>query len=193
MQPCASSTPTSAILDRHESPHAWLSCFVVFGEIPAPQIPETTFAFWYSLVVCCSFDECRCGLVWRVNPGTCPNEERRGSSKGACYLFTFLRLLNDFCYNWIIASHDSIHISVTMDAPEPDTPFSAVTAQTSKYGRVGARGDRLRFAAEANATQDIPILSRQVNAICLIPMDWHRRSLCALRSPDPLRARLVYR
>jgi hypothetical protein len=23
-----------------------------------------------------------------------------------------------------------------MDAPEPDTPFAAVTAQTSKYGRV---------------------------------------------------------
>jgi hypothetical protein len=24
-----------------------------------------------------------------------------------------------------------------MDSPEPDTPFAAVTAQTTKYGRVG--------------------------------------------------------
>lgn len=39
--------------------------------------------------------------------------------------------------------HDTVFIAqnrklsdAAMDAPEPDTPFSAVTAQTTKYGRV---------------------------------------------------------
>ena len=45
-------------------------------------------------------------------------------------------------------THERLRSDVAMDAPEPDTPFSAVTAQTTKYGRVGHphQTSRIRFA-----------------------------------------------
>ena len=39
-----------------------------------------------------------------------------------------------------------------MDAPEPDTPFSAVTAQTTKYGRV-RRASALRWPTSTDPLQ----------------------------------------
>lgn len=39
-------------------------------------------------------------------------------------------------YSRIQAAVSRGGITAEMDAPEPDTPFAAVTAQTSKYGRV---------------------------------------------------------
>lgn len=45
--------------------------------------------------------------------------------------------------------HPAIHFPAsspaTMDAPEPDTPFSAVTAQTTKFGRVRRHQPKSRW------------------------------------------------
>lgn len=82
-----------------------------------------------------------------------------------------------------------------MDAPEPDTPFSAVTAQTTKYGRVchppqyasrsllevggDGHGARDEYASVENAPllmrrADVPGISRQVDTIHHIPVGRNR-------------------
>lgn len=88
-----------------------------------------------------------------------------------------------------------------MDAPEPDsTPFAAVSAQTTKIGRVCSfklrrywqihMGDFKLTAIRALA---LPILPRQGHTVYHISLDRDRGPPLALFPPNTTRPRLVHR
>lgn len=94
-----------------------------------------------------------------------------------------------------------------MDAPEPEnTPFAAVSAQTSKLGRVRYSTNPTNpsisqtpsFPSSDLLTPSplfpaIPILPRQKHPIHLLPMDQHRRPPRPLLRPHSRSARMVHR
>ena len=93
-----------------------------------------------------------------------------------------------------------------MDAPEPDTPFAAVSAQTTKFqrvsrscehvGRVSEQTETLqsqRSPCTDTRTTDVPKLPGQVHTIHHIPLDRNSNRLHRLWSPDSVCAGMVYR
>lgn len=87
-----------------------------------------------------------------------------------------------------------------MDAPEPETPFAAVTAQTTKFQRVGAsvllicersRIDEMTLEL-MNVDAALSILPRQVNTLRDLSVGRHRHSFCVVRIADCIGARMVH-
>lgn len=58
------------------------------------------------------------------------------------------------------------HRAATMDAPEPDTPFSAVTAQTTKYGRVREPPSRWKWSLQPIAVAHCQTRSAAMRRLC---------------------------
>jgi hypothetical protein len=90
----------------------------------------------------------------------------------------------------------------TMDTPEPDTPFAAVSAQTTRIGRVcnhylvsPSNSWSVQPAAEARRLtifSGISIISRFINTLYIISMDRHRCAIRPVCITDPLCSGLVY-
>lgn len=83
-----------------------------------------------------------------------------------------------------------------MDAPEPaETPFQAVSAQTSRIGQVRRENlDGIDGNGDANGNDtDISNLPRQIDSICSTSMGWHVNSADAIHAEDSVGTRLVHR
>ena len=85
--------------------------------------------------------------------------------------------------------------TVAMEEPEPETPFAAVSAQTTKFGRVSfttimKTGDISRMLTMT--LLDIPSLSGQVDTSHLLPLGRHQRHLHFVCLANILRTRMVH-
>ena len=81
-----------------------------------------------------------------------------------------------------------------MDSTEPDqTPFAAVSAQSSKLARVCHLLTRQSCLRDAKLGLDISVISRQKHPLHNLPLDRHSRPPVTLHGPHPPSPRMVHR